>query len=199
VKTPSPYAARYTFNFFSASGTSCLFSVIVAAMILRVSPGKLLKYIGATAKQLALPLLTISSVVALAYLMNYSGATTTLGLVIAGTGSMFPFFSPLLGWLGVFLTGSDTSANALFGPLQVVTATSLNMNPSLMAAANSGGGVVGKMISLQSIAVAAAATGMAREEEGKLFRFTLKHSIFMAAVVGVITMFYAYVEPGWVK
>jgi L-lactate transport len=199
VAKPSPYAARYTFNFFSASGTSCLFSVFVAAMILRVSPGKLLKYIGATAKQLALPLLTISSVVALAYLMNYSGATTTLGLVIAGTGAMFPFFSPLLGWLGVFLTGSDRSANALFGPLQVVTASRLGMNQALMAAANSGGGVVGKMISLQSIAVAAAATGMKRSEEGLLLRFTLRHSIFLAVMIGLLTMFYAYVMPGWVR
>jgi lactate permease len=112
---------------------------------------------------------------------------------------MFPFFSPLLGWLGVFLTGSDTSANALFGPLQVVTATRLGLNPALMAAANSGGGVVGKMISLQSIAVAAAATGMARSEEGKLFRFTLGHSVFLAVVIGFLTLFYAYVEPGWVK
>jgi lactate permease len=199
VAKPSPYAARYTFNFFSASGTSCLFSVLVAAMILRVSPGKLLSYTGATAKQLALPLLTISSVVALAYLMNYSGATTTLGLVIAGTGSMFPFFSPLLGWLGVFLTGSDTSANALFGPLQVVTASRLGMNQALMAAANSGGGVVGKMISLQSIAVAAAATGMKRTDEGLLLRFTLRHSIFLAVMIGLLTLFYAYVMPNWVR
>jgi L-lactate transport len=199
VPKPSPYAARYTFNFFSASGTSCLFSVLVSAMILRVSPAKLLKYTGDTARQLALPLLTISSVVALAYLMNYSGATTTLGLVIAGTGSMFPFFSPLLGWLGVFLTGSDTSANALFGPLQVVTASRLGLNQALMAAANSGGGVVGKMISLQSIAVAAAATGMKRSEEGLLLRFTLRHSVFLAVMIGFLTMFYAYVMPGWVK
>ena len=143
--------------------------------------------------------MTIASVVALAYLMNYSGATTTLGLVIAGTGSMFPFFSPLLGWLGVFLTGSDTSANALFGPLQVVTATRLGLNPSLMAAANSGGGVVGKMISLQSIAVAAAATGMKRTDEGLLFRFTLGHSVFLAVAIGFLTLFYAYVVPNWVR
>jgi lactate permease len=131
--------------------------------------------------------------------MNYSGATATLGLVIAGTGAMFPFFSPLLGWLGVFLTGSDTSANALFGPLQVVTATKLGLNPVLMAAANSSGGVVGKMISLQSIAVAAAATGMKRSEEGQLFRFTLRHSIFLAIVIGLLTMFYAYVMPSWAR
>jgi L-lactate transport len=199
VPKASPYAARYTFNFFSASGSACLFSVFVSAAILKVSPANLVRWIGMTAKQLALPLLTISSVVSLAYLMNYSGATTTLGLVIAGTGSMFPFFSPLLGWLGVFLTGSDTSANALFGPLQVVTAKSLGLNPALMAAANSGGGVVGKMISLQSIAVAAAATGMPRSDEGKLFRFTLRHSVFLAILIGLLTMFYAYVMPSWAR
>ncbi len=199
VAKPSPYAARYTLNLLSASGSACLFSVLASAIALRVSPAVLMKCVRDTAKQLALPTVTIASVVALAYLMNYSGATTTLGLIIAGTGSMFPFFSPLLGWLGVFLTGSDTSANALFGPLQVVTATRLGLNPVLMAAANSGGGVVGKMISLQSIAVAAAATGMHRSEEGKLFRFTLRHSIFLAVVIGFLTMFYAYVVPSWVR
>ena len=109
---------------------------------------------------------------------------------------MFPFFSPLLGWLGVFLTGSvNTSANALFGPLQVVTATRLGLNPALMAAPIQAVALVGKMISLQSIAVAAAATGMARSEEGKLFRFTLRHSIFLAILIGFLTLFYAYIEP----
>jgi L-lactate transport len=199
VTKPSPYAAQYTLNLFSASGSACLFSVFASAIALKVSPGLLLRCTRDTARQLALPLVTIASVVALAYLMNYSGATTTLALVIAGTGSMFPFFSPLLGWLGVFLTGSDTSANALFGPLQVITATRLGLNPVLMAAANSGGGVVGKMISLQSIAVAAAATGMARSDEGKLFRFTLRHSIFLAVLIGLLVMFYAYMRPDWVR
>jgi L-lactate permease len=142
---------------------------------------------------------TIVSVLALAYLMNYSGATATLGLAIAATGIIFPFFSPLLGWLGVFLTGSDTSANALFGNLQVITANHLNLNPAMTAAANSSGGVMGKMISLQNIAVAAAATGMKRAEEGKLFRFTLKHSIFLASVTGLLTLFYAYVMPAWMR
>jgi L-lactate permease len=193
----SPYAAMYTFNWLSASGTSCLIAVFAASAILRVSPANLARWTWATAKQLALPMLTIASVLALAYLMNYSGATATMGLVIAGTGSMFPFFSPLLGWLGVFLTGSDTSANALFGPLQVVTANRLGLNPALMAAANSSGGVMGKMISLSSIAVAAAATGMKQSEEGKLFAFTLRHSIFLAAVSGFVVLFYAYVMPGW--
>ncbi len=192
VTKPSPYGAIYTLNLLSASGTSCLFAVFAAAIILRVTPPELARWTWATAVQLALPMVTIASVVGLAYLMNYSGATGTLGLAFAGTGVMFPFFSPLLGWLGVFLTGSDTSANALFGPLQVVTANSLGLNATLMAAANSSGGVVGKMISLQNIAVAAAATGMRQSEEGNLFRFTLRHSVFLAIVVGVITMFYAY-------
>src|SRR5438128_5396132 len=141
-----------------------------------------------TAKQLSFPILTIASMLALAFLMNYSGATATLGLAFAATGKLFPFFSALLGWLGVFLTGSDTSANALFGNLQVVTAQHLNMNPVLMASANSSGGVMGKMISLQSVAVAAAATGMASSDESKLFRFTLRHSILLASLLGLIVM-----------
>jgi len=199
VAKPSPYGATYSLNLLSASGTSCLFAVFASAIVLGVSPARLARFTATTANQLALPLLTIASVVGLAYVMNYSGATATLGLVIAGTGSLFPFFSALLGWLGVFLTGSDTSANALFGALQTITAVRLHLNPALMAAANSSGGVMGKMISLQSIAVAAAATGMKAEDEGKLFRFTLKHSVFMATVIGLITLFYAYVMPGWVK
>src|SRR2546425_4843294 len=113
----------------------------------------------------------VAPVLALASLMNYSGATATLGLAFAATGVLFPFFSALLGWLGVFLTGSDTAANALFGNLQVVTAQALHMNPVLMASSNSAGGVMGKMISLQSVAVAAAATGMKKEDESRLFRF----------------------------
>jgi lactate permease len=110
---------------------------------------------------------------------------------------MFPFFSALLGWLGVFLTGSDTAANALFGNLQVITAGKLGMNAVLMAASNSAGGVMGKMISLQSIAVASAATAMKAEDEGRLFRFTLRHSILLATVTGLIVMFYAYLAPQW--
>jgi len=195
----APYAATYTLNLLSAAGTSCLFAVFAACIVLRVSPARFFKVLGATAKQLALPLLTIASVLALAYIMNYSGQTATLGLVMSATGVAFPFFSALLGWLGVFLTGSDTAANGLFGTLQVVTGTSLGLNPVLMASANSAGGVLGKMISLQSIAVAAAATGMARSEESKLLRFTLRHSVFLVVLMGLLTLFYAYVEPGWVK
>jgi lactate permease len=145
------------------------------------------------ARKLVKPTITVSAMLAMAYLMNYSGATGTLGLAFAASGRVFPFFSPLMGWLGVFLTGSDTSSNALFGNLQVVSATRLGLDPALVASANSVGGVMGKMISLQSIAVAAAATGMPASEQAQLFRFTLRHSIFLAALVGVEVMLYAYV------
>ena len=190
-----PYEAMYRFNWLNASGTACFFAALASAVVLRMSPGALLRTIGKTGRQLVVAEGTIAMVLALAYLMNYSGATATMGLAFAATGVMFPFFSALLGWLGVFLTGSDTSANALFGNLQVITANSLKLNPVLMASANSAGGVMGKMISLTSIAVAAAATGMKPEDEGKLFRFTLKHSIFLASIIGAITVVYAYVVP----
>ena len=124
--------------------------------------------------------------------------TSTLGLALAGTGGAFPFFGAVVGWLGVFLTGSDTSANALFGNLQVVTANALRISPVLMAAVNSAAGVMGKMISVQSIAVAVAATGMATEDESRLFRFTIKHSILLMTTIGVVAMLYAYVFPSYV-
>jgi lactate permease len=191
----TPYAAVYRFNWLAASGTSCLFAAILAALWVGMSPGKFIQVFLHTVKQLALAEMTIAAVMALAYLMNYSGATATLGLAFAATGAMFPFFSALLGWLGVFLTGSDTSANALFGNLQVVTATKLHMDTVLAAASNSSGGVMGKMISLTSIAVASSATAMVREDEAKLFRFTMRHSVLLASVIGLIVMFYAYVAP----
>jgi lactate permease len=187
----------FKFNWLSASGTACLFAAILGAVVVGLNLRQFVKVLGQTAKQLLLAELTLAAVLGLAFTMNYSGATATLGLAFAATGAMFPFFSALLGWLGVFLTGSDTSANALFGTLQVVTANKLNMNPVLMAAANSAGGVMGKMISLTSIAVAAAATSMKRQDEALLFRFTLKHSILLASVIGLIAMFYAYVMPAW--
>ncbi len=200
VKVPWPgLPATYNFNFLTASGSACMFATIAAALVLRLPVSRFFALLGATSRQLALSMVTIASVLALAFLMNYSGATATLGLAFAATGAAFPFFSALLGWLGVFLTGSDTSANALFGNLQVVTAKSLNLNPVLMAASNSSGGVMGKMISLQSIAVAAAATGLKPEEESRLFRFTLRHSILLATVIGLIVLFYSYVAPGQVR
>jgi L-lactate permease len=164
---------------------------------LRIPLRRFLVTIGHTARDLSLSILTIAAVLALAYLMNYSGCTATLGLAFAATGAFFPFFSGLLGWLGVFLTGSDTSANALFGNLQVVTADKLGLSPALMASANSSGGVMGKMISLQSISIAAAATGMPGSDEARLFRFTLKHSILLACLIGLIVTLYAYVVPSW--
>lgn len=199
VKTAGPYPATWTLNLLTASGTATMLACILAAIALGMSFGAFIHSVVSAAKQLAMPLVSIASVLGLAYLMNYCGATATLGLAFAATGVLFPYFSAMLGWLGVFLTGSDTSANALFGNLQVVTASRLELNPLLMAASNSSGGVMGKMISLQSIAVAAAAAGMPSSDESRLFRFTLKHSIFLASLLGLIVMFYAYVAPSWVR
>jgi len=195
VARPSNYGAVFAFNWLSASGTACLIAAVLGAAVVGLSPSRFLRVFGQTVKQLALAELTLAAVLALAYVMNYSGATATLGLAFAATGVLFPLFSSVLGSVGVFLTGSDTSANALFGTLQTVTATKLGMNPVLMASGNSAGGVMGKMISLTSIAVAAAATSMKREDEGRLFGFTLKHSIFLTLVIGLVVMFYAYVAP----
>ena len=192
VPQPENYAATFNLNWLSAAGTACGFATIAGAIVLRYSPMAYIRLLGSVLKQLAFSLLTIAAVLALADLMNYSGATVTLGFAFAATGALFPYFSAMLGWLGVFLTGSDTSSNALFGNMQVVTATQLNLNPAIMASANSAGGVMGKMISLQSLAVAVAATGMARSEEGKLFRFTIKHSVFLASVIGLLALIYAY-------
>ncbi|HXN65391.1 MAG TPA: lactate permease LctP family transporter [Candidatus Acidoferrales bacterium] len=199
VSRASPYAAVYSFPWLAASGTACLLAAICGAFLaLGMKPAAFLRVCSSTLRKLLLAELTIAAVLALAFLMNYSGATATLGMAFAATGRAFPFFSSLLGWLGVFLTGSDTSSNALFGNLQVVTAGRIGLSPVLMAAANSSGGVMGKMISLQSIAVAAAATGLAHSDEARLFRFTLKHSLLLVAVVGVIATLYTYVWPGWI-
>ncbi len=196
VATPAPYNAFYELNWLSASGTACLMAIIATAVVLRVRPRQFVGVYVATFKQLALPMATIACMLGLAYVMNYSGMTSTLGLALAATGWAFPFFSAVLGWLGVFLTGSDTSANALFGNLQVVTANALNLNPVLTASVNSAAGVMGKMISVQSIAVAVAATGMTRADESRLFRFTIKHSVLLMVVMGIISMLFAYVFPG---
>jgi lactate permease len=194
--SPAPYAAVFAFNWMSASGTACLLAILATAMVLRVRPGRLAQLYVATFRQLSMAILTIASMLGLAYLMNYSGMTSTLGLALAGTGSAFPFFSAVVGWLGVFLTGSDTSANALFGNLQVVTANALGLNPVLTASVNSAAGVMGKMISVQSIAVAVAATGMTTADESRLFRFTIRHSVFLMAIMGLISLLFAYVFPG---
>jgi L-lactate transport len=192
VAEPSPYPAVFTLNWMSASGSACMLACLMSLLVLRVRPLEALRVFTATCRQLFLSMVTIAAVLALAFLMNYAGATVTLGLAFAATGVLFPFFSAILGWLGVFLTGSDTSANALFGNLQVVTAGRLGLDAVLMAASNSSGGVMGKMISLQSIAVAAAATGMSSIEESKLFRFTLRHSLVLASLIGLIVAAYSY-------
>jgi lactate permease len=195
---PAPYPAVYELNWLSSAGTSCFLASIATALLLRVKPRIFLNAYKATFRQLGLPMVTIACMLALAYLMNYSGMTSTLGLALATTGGAFPFFSAVLGWLGVFLTGSDTSANALFGNLQVVTANAVGLNPVLTASVNSAAGVVGKMIALPSIAVAVAATGLTSADESRLFRFTIKHSVLLMVTMGIISMLYAYVFPNLV-
>jgi len=194
----SPYAAVFTFNWLTASGTACFLATLAAALFLGVGPSQLAGIYVATFRQLKFAILTIASMLGLAYLMNYSGMTSTLGLALAASGPAFPFFGAVVGWLGVFLTGSDTSANALFGNLQVVTATALGLNPVLMASVNSAAGVMGKMISVQSIAVGVAATGMTSADESRLFRFTIKHSVLLMTAMGIIAMLFAYVWPHYV-
>lgn len=191
--TPSPYAAIFAFNWLSSAGTATFIAAFIAAIVSGVSVGRFFQVMLRTLRRLLVPELTFAAVLALAYVMNYSGATATIALVLARTGVLFPFFSAFLGWLGVFLTGSDTSANALFGNLQVISARALSLNPVLMAAMNSTAGVLGKMVSLQSIAVATAATGMSRDEESKLFLFTLRHSVALTVIMGLLAMLFAYV------
>jgi L-lactate transport len=193
VAAPSKYHALFALNWLAASGTSCLVATLLSVLFLRMPLSRFAQVILAVLRQLALPVVTVISVLALAFLMNYCGATATLGLAFAATGALFPFFSSMLGWVGVFLTGSDTSANALFGNLQVITAQRLALSPVLMAAANSAGGVMGKMISLQTIAIAAAATGLTNAEQSKLFRSMLKHSLLLAGITGCVVMLLAYV------
>jgi lactate permease len=195
---PTPYAAVYDWSWLAASGTACLLAILASALVLRIPARRVAKAYVDTLGQLKLALLTIASMLALAFLMNYSGMTSTMGLALSATGAGFPVFSAVVGWMGVFLTGSDTSANALFGNLQVVTAHALGLNPILTASVNSAAGVMGKMISVQSIAVAVAATGMSRDDESRLFRFTIKHSVLLMAVMALFSLLYAYALPGLV-
>ena len=191
---PIKLAATYNLNFMSAAGTAILIASILSAVICGIGIADFFRLMGKTIHDLRYPALTIASVVGLAFVMNSAGMTTALGMAFTKTGAIFPFLSPFLGMLGVFLTGSDTSSNVLFGGLQKVTAEQLGLNPVLTAAANSSGGVMGKMISPQSIAVACAATGLVGEE-GNLFRFTLKHSLILTTIVGIIVCLQAYVFP----
>jgi lactate permease len=190
-QVPAKLPAKYNFNFMSAAGTAILIAAFLSALICGVSFGDVFKIAGKTLYDMRFPAVTVASVLGLAYVMNTSGMTNCLGLVFTKTGHLFPFIAPFLGWLGVFLTGSDTSSNVLFGGLQKATAEQLGISPILTGAANTSGGVMGKMISPQSLAVATAACGMVGEE-GTLFRFTLKHSIFLTIVVGIIVYVQAY-------
>ncbi|WP_071460443.1 L-lactate permease [Bacillus massilinigeriensis] len=179
--------AVYKLEILGAAGTAILIAAVMTKYIVGMDWKDWCITFGETLNELKYPVLTIASVVGFAYVTNSSGMSTTLGMTLAKTGeTLFPFFSPFLGWLGVFITGSDTSANLLFGNLQKITAESVGMNPILAVAANSSGGVTGKMISPQSIAVACAAVGLAGKES-ELFRFTIKHSLFLVVLVGIIT------------
>jgi lactate permease len=189
----APYAAVFNANIGTATGTAILIAGLLAVLAIpNYGYGKAFACLGRTIRTLKWAITTISLIMGLAWIMNYSGMTSTLGLAFAATGVLFPIFSPILGWLGVFLTGSDTSSNALFGNLQKITAQQIGVSPTLMVASNSSGGVCGKMISPQSIAVATAATGMVGEE-GSIFRFALKHSVSMILVISLITLLQAYV------
>jgi len=189
---PTPEAARYDFNWLSATGTGCFLSAIVAGLLLGLTPLRLMKIFWRTLLRMRLAMLAISFMLGLGYVTRYSGLDAVLGLAFTRTGWLYPFFGTFLGWLGVALTGSDTSSNALFGSLQRITSQQLGIDPILMCAANSAGGVMGKMVDAQSITIATAATEQVGNE-GMIFRFVAWHSVALGAIVGVIVMLYAYV------
>ncbi len=189
--------ASYDCNFFATSGSSVFLAAILSAFWLRVTPRVFWAEFWRTLVGVRWALVTIACMLALAYTMKFSGADVTLGLAFVHTGWFYPFFAPFLGWLGVLVTGSDTSTNAMFGSLQRVTAERLGLNPVLIVASNSTGGVMGKMIAAQSIVVAATATNQ-KGGEGRILRFVLLHSILLAALVGLLTLLQAYVFPGMV-
>ena len=197
AKAVHPEAAKFSLNLLSATGTGLLLAGVVAGLWLKVSVGDLVKTYLGTLKRVRFSLLTIAAMLALGFTTRYSGSDSTMGLAFASTGFMFPFFSPLLGWLGVALTGSDTSSNVLFGNLQVVSAQQIGMNPILAAASNSTGGVMGKMIDAQSIVVASVATNQ-HGQEGVILRYVFWHSLALACLVGIVTFLQAYVLPGMV-
>ncbi|OFX24587.1 MAG: lactate permease [Anaeromyxobacter sp. RBG_16_69_14] len=191
VTKPVKEAAAYSINLLQATGTSLLLTGIVAGLLLKLNPLQLVRTYLATLKRVRFSLLTIAAMLALGFTTRYSGSDATMGLAFASTGALFPFFSPMLGWLGVALTGSDTSSNVLFGGLQVVSAQQIGMSPILAAASNSSGGVMGKMIDAQSIVVAGVATGQ-QGQEGQILRYVFWHSLVLAALVGVLVLAQAY-------
>ncbi|ABK87911.1 L-lactate permease [Bacillus thuringiensis str. Al Hakam] len=191
VNKPTPYEAILKFDVLSATGTAILIACLISMLILKMSVKDAAVTFKETLSELKMPILSIGFVLGFAFIANYSGLSSTLALALAGTGGLFPFFSPFLGWIGVFLTGSDTSANALFSNLQAITAQQVGVSEVLLVAANTTGGVTGKMISPQSIAIACAAVGLAGKESD-LFRFTVKHSLFFVIIVGIMTYVQAY-------
>jgi len=188
--TPEP--ARFDFNWLSATGTSCFLAAVVSGLLLGLSPVRLMKIFWRTLVRMRLAMVAISFMLGLGYVTRYSGLDAVLGLAFTRTGWLYPFFGTFLGWLGVALTGSDTSSNALFGSLQRITSQQLGIDPVLMCAANSAGGVMGKMVDAQSITIATAATAQVGNE-GVIFRFVVWHSIALGSIVAMIVMLYAYV------
>jgi lactate permease len=195
VAKPTPEPAVFLFNWLSATGTAILVVALISGAVLRYSIGELLRHYLKTIAVVWRSLLTIAAMLALGYTTRYSGEDAILGLAFAHTGVVYPFFAAMLGWLGVALTGSDTSSNVLFGSLQKITANSLGLNPVLMAAANSSGGVMGKMIDAQSICVASTATGWVGHE-WRILRFVFFHSLALASLVGILVMLQQYVFSG---
>ncbi len=188
------YDAIYKFDWLSATGTAIFIAAIITIIYLKMKPKDAVATFAETVNELKIPIYSIGMVLAFAFIANYSGMSATLALALAHTGQAFTFFSPFLGWLGVFLTGSDTSANALFSALQATTAQQIGVPEVLLVAANTSGGVTGKMISPQSIAIACAAVGLVGKESD-LFRFTVKHSITFTVMIGIIITLQAYVFP----
>jgi lactate permease len=187
-------SAIFNFNILSATGTGILIAALISGLFLGYGPAGLLRMYARTIYIVRYSLLTISCMMAIGFITRYSGTDATLGLALASTGWSYPFFGTLIGWLGVALTGSDTSSNVLFGGLQRITAEQLGINPVLMAAANSSGGVMGKMIDAQSIVVASTATKW-YGHEGSILRFVFFHSVALATLVGLLVMGQAYLWP----
>jgi lactate permease len=191
---PTPEGAMFSFTYLSFTGTGMLIAALISGFLMGFSPTKLIGEYGRTIKVCVISLITISAMLAIGTLTRVSGVDATLGLAFAATGVLYPFFGTLLGWLGVALTGSDTSSNVLFGNLQRITSEQLGISPILMAAANSSGGVMGKMIDAQSIVVASTATNW-YGHEGSILRYVFLHSIVLACIVGLFVTLQAYVYP----
>jgi lactate permease len=194
VAKPAPESARYDFNWLSATGTGCFLAAVASGLLLGLTPLNLANVFWRTLVRMRLAMVAISFMLGLGYVTRYAGLDAVLGLAFTRTGWAYPFFGTFLGWLGVALTGSDTSSNALFGSLQRITSQQLGIDPVLMCAANSAGGVMGKMVDAQSITIATAATEQVGNE-GTIFRFVFWHSVALGTIVGIIIMLYAYVFP----